>query len=166
MYWSDALGAAIEVAIGIAGFSGIVAAVGRRGAGDWTSTDQLRLRVLLTASGFAGAFAFVPFILLDTGLDAHLFWRLGTGAQIAFLIAIPLYRRRQTTQLGATYLGGVMPYSYPVFLALYVPTLGILVFNTAVLGAPWPYVVGIFLILYTAFHTFVRLLLDSWRTQA
>ena len=58
MYWNEALGAAIEVAIAIAGFSGIVAAVGRRGAGDWTSIDQLRLRVLLTASGSAGAFAF------------------------------------------------------------------------------------------------------------
>ena len=33
MLWNDALGAAIEVAIAIAGFSGIIAAVGRsRGA--------------------------------------------------------------------------------------------------------------------------------------
>ena len=118
------------------------------------------------ASGAAGAYTFIPFILLDTGLDAHLFWRLGTGAQIVWFTAIPLYRRRQTTQVGATYLGGVMPYSYPIFLALSVPTLGILVLNTAVLGAPWPYVLGIFLILITAFTTFVRLLLDSWRPQA
>ena len=166
MHWSEALGAAIEVAIAIAGFSGIVAAVGRRGAGDWTPIDQLRLRVLLTASGSAGAFAFVPFIILDTGLDAHLFWRLGTGVQIAWLIAIPRYRQRQASQVGANWIGGVMPFSYPIFLAIYVPTLGILVLNTAVLGTPAPYVLGIFLQLVTAFSTFVRLLLDSWRPRA
>ena len=162
MNWSEALGAAIEVAIAIAGFSGIVAAVGRRGAGDWTPTDQVRLRVLLTASGAAGAFAFLPFILLDTGLDADLFWRLGTGAQIAWLIAIPLYRRRQATRMEATF-DVLTP---PIFLALYVPTLGILTLNTVVLGAPWPYVLGVLLQLFTAFNTFVRLLLDSWRPQA
>ena len=100
MNWSEALGSGIEVAIAIAGFSGIIAAVGRRGSGDWTPTDQLRLRVVLTASGVAGAFAVLPFIFLDAGLDAELFWRLGTGAQAAWLIAIPLHRRRQAIQMG------------------------------------------------------------------
>jgi hypothetical protein len=41
MPWESALGSVIEVAIGLAGFSGIVAAVGRRGAGQWSAFDQV-----------------------------------------------------------------------------------------------------------------------------
>ena len=159
--WSEALASAIEVAIAIAGFSGIVAAVGRRGAGSWTPDDQLRLRVLLTASGVAGIFAFLPFIILDTGLDPRLFWRLGTGAQVAWSVAITLHRRRQAARMGAALYAPL-----PALLAFYLPALGVLVFNTAVLGAAWPYVLGVLMQLSVAFITFARLLLDSWRPPA
>ena len=100
--WESALASAIEVAIAISGFSGIVAAVGHRSTGNWSPDDQLRLRVLLTASGIAGAFAFAPFILLDTQSEAGLIWRVGSGVMAAWLIAIPFYRRRQAAQRGAT----------------------------------------------------------------
>jgi len=160
MHWESALASAIEVAIAIAGFSGIVAAVGHRSAGNWTPSDQLRLRVLLTASGVAGAFAFAPFILLDAQTEAGLVWRLGTGAQAAWFAAIPLYRRRQAAHTGAT-----LDAPLPILLGLYLPTVGILLFNTAALGAPWPYVLGVVMQLFVAFRTFVRLLLGSWHTE-
>ncbi len=44
--------------------------------------------------------------------------------------------------------------------------IGTLLLNTAVLGAPWPYVVGVLLPVITGFSTFVQLLLDSWRLAA
>jgi hypothetical protein len=160
VYWESALASAIEVAIAISGFSGIVAAVGHRSTGNWTPEDQLRLRVLLTSSGVSGAFAFAPFILLDTQAEAALIWRAGSVVQAAWLIAIPLYRRRQAAERGARF-GAPLP----IFVGMYVPTIGVLLFNTAQLGAPWPYVLGVVLQLFVAFTTFVQLLLGSWRTK-
>jgi hypothetical protein len=159
VHWESALASAIEVAIAISGFSGIVAAVGHRSTGDWTPEDQLRLRVLLTASGVAGAFAFAPFILLDTQVEDSLIWRVGSGVQAAWFVAIPLYRRRQAAQSGAK-----LDWTLPILVGLYVPTVGGLVFNTVVLGAPWPYVAGVVMQLVVAFTAFVLLLLGSWRT--
>jgi len=160
VHWESALASAIEVAIAISGFSGIVAAVGHRSTGSWTPDDQLRLRVLLTASGIAGAFAFAPFILLDTQAEVGPIWRVGSGVMAAWLVAIPFYRRRQAAQRGAT-----LDAPLPILVGLYVPTIGVLLFNTAVLGAPWPYVLGVVMQLFVAFTTFVRLLLDSWRNE-
>jgi len=160
MNWSEALSSAIEVAIAMAGFSGIVVAVGRRGAGDFSSADQLRLRVLLTASGVAGAFAFAPFILLDTGLEEGLVWRLGTAAQAVWFVGIMLYRRRQALQLGTIFVA-----SPRRLVAIYLPAIALLMLNTAVLGKAWPYVLGVIVQLFIGFMTFVQLLLSSWRTE-
>ncbi|MBW2292906.1 MAG: hypothetical protein JRG89_19555 [Deltaproteobacteria bacterium] len=156
MYWNDALGAAIEVSIAMVGFAGIVAAVGRRGAGDWNPLDQLRLRILLTAGGVAGAFAFFPFVLLDTGLAPELCWRIGTGVMALWFIGIRIYRQRQATRMGLT---PFMP--LPFFLIVHLPIIMALAINTIWLGDSWPYVLGVVLQLFTAFITFVRLLLDS-----
>lgn len=60
LYWNDALSAAIEVAIAMVGFSGIVAAFSRRSPGAWTTADQLRMQILLTAGGFSGGSGFFP----------------------------------------------------------------------------------------------------------
>ena len=82
--WESALGSAIEVAIAIAGFSGIVAAVGRRAAGSWTDSDQLNLRILLTASGATIFFAFLPFLLIGP-LDPPVAWRFANlGEMLLF----------------------------------------------------------------------------------
>jgi len=161
MNWSEALGNAIEVAIAMAGFSGIIVAVGRRGAGEMTSADQLRLRVLLTASGVAGAFAFAPFVLLDTGLEEGLVWRIGTAVQGVWFVAIMLYRRRQARQLGVIFTPSTRR-----LVAIYLPTIAVLSFNAAVLGKAWPYVLGVIVQLFIAFMTFVQLLLTSWHSES
>jgi hypothetical protein len=160
VHWESALASAIEVAIAISGFSGIVAAVGHRSTGNWTADDQLRLHMLLTSSGVAGAFAFAPFILLDTQAEAGLIWRVCSAVQATWLIAIRFYRRRQAARMGARFSA-----SLPFFLGMYVPTIGALLFNTAELGAPWPYVLGVALQLSIGFRIFVQLLLGSWRTE-
>ena len=68
MSWESALGSAIEVAIGLAGFSGIIAAVGRRGAGSWTAADEILLRILLFADRALPITGFGHFQLPDGGL--------------------------------------------------------------------------------------------------
>ena len=98
MSWQSALGSVIEVAIAMAGFSGIVAAVGRRGAGHWTV--DLRLRILLTASGSCLCSSrFLPFVLVDL-IDPSLMWRLASGLLAAHTIFITAFRFRQASVAG------------------------------------------------------------------
>ena len=159
MYWDGALGAAVEVAIAIAGFSGIVAAVGRRSPGSWTADDQLRLRVLLTSSASAGLFAFIPFILFETGLSAPVCWRLGSAAQVVWFVGIFVYRRRQALQAGASDPAKLAP----IWLVFIVVVGAGQVVNAVYAALSWVYIVGVVFQLVLAFSAFTALLLDSRR---
>ena len=157
MYWDGALGAAIEVAIAIAGFSGIVAALGRRSPGGWTATDQLQLQALLTASATAGLFAFLPFVLHEATGDSHTTWRAGSAAQAVWFLWIMVYRLRQASRVGAEIRG------FRVLIPLTVLTLAAQVFNAALLAQSWLYVVGVIFQLSVGFSAFATLLLRTWR---
>lgn len=120
-------------------------------------TKQTNAMALLTASSAAMVFAFLPFVVMDARLDPELAWRIGSGMQVVWFMGIPVFRFRQARRLGASFaeffnLGMV------VSLVLAIVTLLI---NAAILGAAWPYVVGVLIQLTTAFGMFVRLLLGS-----
>ena len=157
MHWESALESAIEVAISIAGFSGIVAAVGHRSAGQWNDHDQLRLRILLTASGVAIIFSFLPFLLVDA-IDPSVVWRLTSGLLAVHTVAITLYRRRQ-----ASHIETASEFRNPFVLVLQVGVVIALVANACWLGSSSIYVFGVLWGLVVAFMTFVALLLESWR---
>jgi hypothetical protein len=152
--WETALGSAIEVAIALAGFSGIVAAVGRRGAGHWEAPEQLLLRILLTASGAALVFAFLPFLLFES-FGSSLTWRVGSGLQASYFIVITARRYRQSSSLGA-------PVLTSRGIGVQAAVIALLVANAAWISSSSVYVFGVLWTLFTAFITFVRLLLDSW----
>lgn len=158
MEWESALGSVIEVAISIAGFSGIVAAVGRRGAGHWSKADQLSLRILLTASGMTMLFAFLPFILVDV-LDAPLMWRVLSGVLAVWLLGIFFYRRRQIAAAGLRPGIGVRS---PYVLAATIAFFAILGANAIFFASSSLYLVGMLWITFIPFFTFVALLLSSW----
>ena len=159
MAWESALDSVIEVAIALVGFSGIVAAVGRRGAGHWSPVDQLRLRILLTGAGAALAFAFLPFLLIDV-IDVSLVWRICSGVHATFVFGIMLYRFREVSVLGVTEALGKRA---PAVILVASST----VFMVSVSNALWfasssLYVVAIVWHVVTAFLSFVALLLDAW----
>ena len=87
-----------------------MAAVGRRGAGHWTDADQLLLRILLTSSGVALIFAFLPFLLLDW-MDPSWAWRIGSALLAIWNTGIQVYRRRQAVRTL-----GMLPTSAPLLL--------------------------------------------------
>jgi len=158
MTWDSALGSVIEVAISLAGFSGIVAAVGRRGAGQWTITDQVRLQILLTASGAVLLFAFLPFVLIDL-MDPALVWRVVSGLMALWICAIVIYRYRQASREGIAKADGV-----PLFAGLSQFTnVLLLVANTVWFASPPLYLIALLWNTAIAFMAFVSLLMDSWR---
>ena len=158
MNWESSLESAIEVAIGIAGFSGIVSAVGRRGAGHWTEVDQFRLRVLLTASGSALVFSFLPFMLIDL-IDPTPTWRLVSGLQAIYFLAISSYRVREASASGIARAVGVRPIRLMIQAGIGI----LLAANAFLFASPSIYVFGVMWSLVFAFMAFVRLLLDTWQ---
>jgi hypothetical protein len=157
MAWESALGSAIEVAIGIAGFSGIVAAVGRRGVGRWTDADQIRLRILLTASGASLVFSFLPFVLVDV-IEPVLVWRLASALVATHMVGITILRVRQASIAGIRAAIGMR--AAPMTAQAVV--VGLLLANALWLASSSLYVAAVLYGLGIAFLTFVALLLDSW----
>ena len=68
MYWESALSSAAEIGIGIAGFSGIFAAISRRNFNGWSAAHSVLLDVLLAASVGAIFASLLPFLLFEIGL--------------------------------------------------------------------------------------------------
>jgi len=161
VYWEQILGSSIEVAIAIAGFSGIIAVFGQRDAGEWRAADQLRLRILITASGVALLFSMTPFIALDAGVSAELFWRVGSGLQATWLVSIFVIRIRQAARSGAANVLRI-----PLLLPINLLSVIALVTNAAFYGVSWLYVIGVMFQLSIAFITFSSLLLDLWEDDA
>jgi hypothetical protein len=159
MVWESAIGSVIEVAISLAGFSGIVAAVGRRGAGHWSKGDQLLLKILLTSSGAVLFFAFLPFTMIDA-IEPFTVWRVLSGLLATWLLGIGIYRSRQGSAAG---FRGRFGLRNPYYL---IPTIAIvfmLAVNAIWLGSSSLYLVGLLWITAIPFSTFVSPLLNSWK---
>ena len=162
MSWESALQSAIEVAIGIAGFSGIVGAVAGRTGGQWTAADHLRLRVLLTASGVALIFAFLPFLLVDS-FETDKVWRSLSGLHATFTTGITIHRFRQAREIGVS--GSVIVSGVPAYV-FQAPIIILMCANAAWLASAPVYVFGVLWGLFIAFVVFARLLLAAARHEA
>lgn len=74
-----------EVAIAIAGFTGVVVVFGSRTRGEWTRLEADRLWLLLAQALLAALLAFVPILLHSGGLADQAVWRVSNGTfAIAF----------------------------------------------------------------------------------
>jgi hypothetical protein len=157
MSWDAALGSVIEVAVGIAGFSGIAAAVGRRREGRWDPMEQLLLRVLLLASGIAILFSFLPFTMIEL-MEPRLVWRILSGLLAAWVLGIAIIRTRQGFQLGAARKVGL---GNPFLLIGALLVFSVLAANALWFGAWSLYVIGVLWQVTIAFIAFVYLLLSA-----
>ena len=80
----DALTTVAEIAIAIAGFSGIAAVLGRHSEGEWAPVDVFRLRLLLRLSFAVVLFCFLPIVLSSASVAPKLTWAVSSGAWLAY----------------------------------------------------------------------------------
>ena len=86
----ETLTSIVEFSIALAGFSGIVVALGKQ-AGRWDPADRFRmLNILIIAFG-AAFMAYVPMGLAHAGLSGSLLWRLSSGMLASFLTIILVF---------------------------------------------------------------------------
>ena len=146
-----------ELAIGVAGFSGVVAALTRRSADAWRPIDVLRFQMLIRQSVTAAMFAVLPALLLTSGVPDTVTWRIVAGAWLA---SIPLLVFRLT--LSARNQVSAKPEDtsralYAVVGAAPVASAALELVNLVALAAPWPHLVVLAISLFVAVSLFVRL---------
>ena len=159
MTYEDALSTLAEVAIAIAGFSGIVSVFGRRSSGHWSPAERTRLVGLLIMSFTAVFFSVVPFVLLSIPVSETACWRflslllsasLAVSAVALLRIVLPLLRvpvseRGTSLVISAIFIAGGL-----------LAAVGLAV-NGVAFGLVWPYLAAIIWMLVQAAVIFIRL---------
>jgi hypothetical protein len=156
----EALSTIAEVGLGLAGFTGILVALGRSGA-TFSRPEVLRLLLLLVSSFGAVFLALFPFALHESGVSGVACWRLSSAVLAAF------------TSISLAYLGYQIQrhrgefgelFSRVVFVSVATGSLVIVVLqlgNVVGLGAPprsGPYLFGLLWLLFIASLQFARIL--------
>lgn len=147
------LSAVIDIAIGVAGFAGIVAAIRQRRLSTWPAEQLILLQILFTASAAAIAFGLLPSFLVEVGIAEHLVWKTGSVAIFCWIVGAVWFRARQSRKHGVRQQ---IPKYILVFGSI---ALVLQIYNIAVLGEAWPYLFGITIILVNGFSVFLILVL-------
>jgi hypothetical protein len=153
---ADLLTTFAQLGVALAGFSGVVVALGARPTGQWSSREQQLLTILLGTGGGVILWSILPLLLLAAELSERKVWLISSGswclAQGAVLVvrARGLARDRdaQTQERGLVtfaFLGGIS-------------ALAIQLANLIWLAVAWPHLAAVAWQLALSFLVFVRLL--------
>jgi hypothetical protein len=147
-----------EVSVALAGFSGIAIAFGRPSAGKSSQLESRRLFNLFTFSGFVSIISLLGISLIHVDfVDDSLLWR--TGSSVLVILGIPWLIRdwRKINRLSPEERlhvpNGVV---YP-FTVLAVAAICLQVANAIKLGAAWPFLVALVLLIAFTFQQFILL---------
>jgi len=156
---------AIEAGVAVAGFSGIVAVLGRRAEGQWIPTDRLRVTLLLQTSFAAIGLSFLALALDGAGVAEPTIWKVGSACYVLYAVLAVLSRVRLLRTIR-----NVDP-AFPPTLAkgLIVVVISVATLqadNVVALGVGWPFVLAVIFELVVALAVFVRLLQGAWSQPA
>jgi hypothetical protein len=145
-----------EVAIAIAGFSGIVVALQNRTV-DWSEADKLRFSVLLQLSFESVFFSFVPIVLYLMHPSEPFVWRWSSGLWLVYIACVVAYRVPRLPLVSAP--GSDTSKAAVGFLiSSFCTSVLLQVANVVWLRVSWPHVLTIILGMILAFVFFMRLL--------
>jgi len=82
-----------EIAVALAGFTGIVGVLGQRGAATSRAVSWLRLRTMLEVALRNAAFALLPLPFLEFPSAEPMIWRIASGAYLVTVLIYILFRR-------------------------------------------------------------------------
>lgn len=88
-----------EVGVAIAGFSGVVAALGRNSFDSWPLAKRRIMALLLETSGLVVAFSIVPLVLEELQFSERVLWRTSAGLYVAAHLGHAVILARRGTRL-------------------------------------------------------------------
>jgi hypothetical protein len=157
----EALGIAAQIAVALAGFAGVVVVFRRESVHEWSPIDKLRLRLLLSNSILPLVLCMLGLLLLTIRPAPAGLWRWCSGFAfvVSLLFAITMtktFRRLDLPQIQRERATRFVFYLFGIFgIAANLLQL----YNTALLGAFWPFFTGIAFQLVTAMFQFARMIL-------
>ena len=151
-----------EIAVALAGFTGIVVAFGSRREGAWHPGDRIRLGFLLEASLTAAGFALLGLLLVSTDLDPETSWLLCSVLWSGYMMA-SLFTSRAALKGARRNHGDVDRFANNITVTLFVVFIIIQLFNALVWREFWPFLGGLILNLAGAAMQFARLIRSAFR---
>ena len=155
----DALSTIAEIALGLAGFSGVVVVLGRQ-PGAFSRVEAGRLVLLLVSSIGAMFLALLPLSLAPLELSDSLLWRVSAGTFTGFCVGYGLIGRSRVRIVRAdapeVYSSAVSVFNYATVGTAVILQLVVLARPTDL--GPGFYVLGLLSLLLTATVQFVRML--------
>ena len=155
----EALSTIAEIALGLAGFSGVVVVLGRQ-PGTFSSVEAGRLVLLLASSIGAMFLALLPLSLAPLGLSESVLWRTSAGTFVAFCLG---YGWIGNSRVKIVRAHAPEIYSFAVSVFNYSTVGTAVALQLVVLARPEDlgpgfYVLGLLGLLLTATVQFVRML--------
>ena len=152
----------IEVAIGIAGFSGIVAALSQRSSAI-SIEGFLYLRVLLTASFLCIFFSFLPLLLASAEVEDRAIWVIPSSIWSATFTIVLIYRAIELRRTGTNFARQPIVHLAAIcaLIAVFLCLVNVVFFESA-----WPYLTSMVLILFAAAFSFIALLYEVLPQQS
>jgi hypothetical protein len=153
---ADYLSLVVEVAIAIAGFSGIAFALGYERTAAWTELERLRFNALITTALLSLGAASVALLLLAIGQPEPICWAAASGVSGTIAAFALVSRVRNLARVldrdssGWPQFVGFSGIGAAVVLALLT--------NAVWLHAFWPLAVGVTFHLFAALVSFVGLI--------
>ncbi|MEK6591702.1 MAG: hypothetical protein AABZ67_01340 [Pseudomonadota bacterium] len=149
------LTSAIQVAIAIAGFTGIIIAISK--GAQISARERISVSILLLASIATVTFAFLPMIFLNAGVSERSTWMTSSILFVIYFVSIVSYRVTQFRQSGVT---------MPAAVASGIGILGIVALlqlaNAIFIRDSWPYLILIVSYVIYSFIVFAYLLWSLW----
>jgi hypothetical protein len=156
----DALSIAVQVAVALAGFTGVVVVFGSAAVHEWRPLDKLRLRLLLTTSTLPLALSLLAILLLTTGLREDAIWRIVSAVSVCVFSTAGFVVQRKFRRLGSVEVSR-LPGTRVVFYSTGLTgatTMVLMIYNVFALGAFWPFFSAIVISMLASVLQFVRLI--------
>ncbi len=156
----ESLGTITEFAVGLAGFSGIVVALGDR-PGMLHPIDRFRVMALLASSLGAALLSLIPVALADHGLSASLAWRSASAVFAGYAAVVTFWLVRQRFSLEPEELVNLHPGMWALGTGGFVGTIVLQSWNVGSTNpSAGPYLGSLMFLLLLGSLLFVRLLLS------
>lgn len=144
-----------EAGVALAGFSGIVVALGERARGQWSSRERQLLTTLLGTSGLTALLSVVPLALSSARVAESQIWLICSATMMAFQVqrSAARFRRLMTDMEFRTQERTLLAFVFVGEGALFV----LQILNCVWLNESWPFLVGLIWHLILSFLVFIRL---------
>lgn len=149
------LTSAIEVAIAIAGFTGIVVAIAK--GMKIPIRERISVSILLLASIATVTFAFLPMIFLNAGISERSTWVTSSVLFVIYFLSVVSYRVRQFWKLEVT-----MPAAVASGIGILGAASLLQIANAIFIHDSWPYLILIVSYVIYSFIVFAYLLWSVW----